>query len=251
MSVDFQRVKDIFLEAVEQTGPPEREACLRQACGDDDALRRRVEVLLRRHDQAHSILERPPFESAAMLVPQSAGTDDPAPQQEAAGTRLGPYKLLQKIGEGGMGRDYAAYDRELEREVALKVLRPDAPNDGERERIRREARILASLEHPNIVAVTDYGVAGSTPYLVMELLSGETLAQRLARGAVEPNAASTLAFALLRALAFAHRRGLLHRDVKPGNVFLQQSGDGSECLKLLDFGLAKFTADSAGSSALR
>src|SRR5947209_7422772 len=103
MSADFQRVKDIFLEALEQTSPPEREACLRQACGDDDALRRRVEVLLRRHDQANSILEQPAFESTPLRAPRSAGTDEPASRREAACTRLGPYKLLQKIGEGGMG----------------------------------------------------------------------------------------------------------------------------------------------------
>ncbi len=124
MPADFQRVKEIFLAAVEQTSPPEREACLRQACGADDALRRRVEVLLRRHDQADSILERPAFDSAAMLAPQSAGTDDPAPQQEAAGTRLGPYKLLQKIGEGGMGAVWLAEQQEpVRRLVALKVIR--------------------------------------------------------------------------------------------------------------------------------
>src|SRR5205823_10665165 len=98
-----QRVKDIFLKAVEQTGPPEREACLRQACGEDDALRHRVEVLLRRHDQANSILERPAFEPMAILAPQSAGTDDPAPQQEAAGIRLGPYSCCKRSARAGWG----------------------------------------------------------------------------------------------------------------------------------------------------
>src|SRR5260370_1780488 len=97
MSAAFQRVKDICLAAAEQTGPPEREACLRQACGDDDALRRRVEVLLRRHDQANSILERPAFESAAILAPQPAGTDDPAPQQVAAGPCRVAYEALHDI----------------------------------------------------------------------------------------------------------------------------------------------------------
>src|SRR5258707_14235526 len=101
MSADFQRAKDIFLAAVEQTDPPEREACLRQACGDDAALRRRVEALLRRHDQANSILERPVIDSAAILAPRSDGTSEPASQQEATGTLHSPYKQLQKNGRGG------------------------------------------------------------------------------------------------------------------------------------------------------
>src|SRR5262245_51777265 len=124
MPADFKRVKEIFLAAVEQTDLPEREVYLRHACGDDAALRRRVEELLGRHEQVNSILEQPAFDAAAMLAPPSAGTDDTAAQQEAAGTRLGPYKLLQKIGEGGMGVVWLAEQQEpVRRQVALKVIR--------------------------------------------------------------------------------------------------------------------------------
>src|SRR5438105_3159358 len=156
MSADFQRVKDIFLAAVEQTGPPEREACLRQACGDDAALRFRVEVLLRRHDQANSILERPAFDSADLLAPQSAGTEGPAPQQEAAGTRLGPYKLLQKIGEGGMGAVWMSEQQEpVRRLVALKLIRTGLDSGQGVARFEAERQALALMDHPNIAKILD------------------------------------------------------------------------------------------------
>lgn len=154
----------------------------------------------------------------------------------------GRYRLEAEIGRGGLGIVYRATHRGLDRAVAIKLLHEHyGANEVLRARFDREAKALAALEHPNIVAVTDYGIAGSTPYLVMELLEGATLAQRLAGGALEPEAACSLTRALLAALAFAHARGLLHRDVKPGNIFLQRVPDGSERVKLLDFGLAKFT----------
>jgi serine/threonine protein kinase len=161
----------------------------------------------------------------------------------------GRYRIEAEIGAGGLGAVYRATHVRLDKPVAIKLLHARLGADEIlRGRFEREAKALAALDHPNIVAVTDYGIAGNTPYLVMELLAGETLAQRLARGLLEPVAVSALALTLLRALAFVHRRGLVHRDMKPGNVFLQQSGDGTECLKLLDFGLAKFTAESTAGA---
>jgi serine/threonine protein kinase len=152
------------------------------------------------------------------------------------------YRIEAEIGRGGLGRVYRATDKRLEKPVAIKLLHERYGQDQvQRARFEREAKALALLEHPNIVAVTDYGIAGSTPYLVLELLQGETLAQRLARGTLAPERAYELARALLSVLAFAHERGWLHRDIKPANLFLQRAPDGTERLKLLDFGLAKLT----------
>lgn len=155
----------------------------------------------------------------------------------------GRYRIEEQIGAGGLGTVYRATHALLDRPVAIKLLHVEyGTNPLLRARFEREAKALAALNHPSIVSVTDYGVAGTTPYLVMELLEGQTLAQRLAQAPIAPVLASSLARDLLRALAFVHAHGLVHRDVKPGNVFLQHLPDGQERLKLLDFGLAKFTA---------
>jgi serine/threonine-protein kinase len=155
----------------------------------------------------------------------------------------GRYRLETEIGAGGLGVVYRATHEKLDKPVAVKLLHAHCgENEVMRGRFEREARALASLDHPNIVAVTDYGIADDTPYLVMELLEGETLAERLAYGPLDQTSAETLAGSLLRALAFVHARGLVHRDVKPGNVFLQTMPDGSERLKVLDFGLAKLVS---------
>jgi eukaryotic-like serine/threonine-protein kinase len=161
----------------------------------------------------------------------------------------GRYRLESEIGAGGLGVVYRATHEKLAKSVAIKLLHAHCgENPVMRGRFEREAKTLASLDHPNIVAVTDFGIADDTPYLVMELLEGETLADRLSHGALAQAEAATLSQALLRALAFVHGRGLVHRDVKPCNVFLQRLPDGGERLKVLDFGLAKLTAAFEDSS---
>src|SRR5256885_3040189 len=134
------------------------------------------------------------------------------------------YEIRELIGEGGMGRVYAAYDRELEREVAIKVLRPDAASEGERERITREARILASLEHPGIVPVHDVGVLpDGRLFYVMKHVRGERF-DEFARG---PHPRTELLRAFLQvcdAVAFAHAAGVIHRDLKPQNIMLGAFG---------------------------
>jgi eukaryotic-like serine/threonine-protein kinase len=151
------------------------------------------------------------------------------------GTRLGPYELGAPIGSGGMGEVYTATDTRLNRTVAVKVL-PErfASEPGRRERLEREAKAVSSLNHPHICTLHDVGQQGGTYFLVMELLEGQTLEARLAKGALPLDQALDYATQIANALEKAHRHGVVHRDLKPGNIMLTRSG-----VKLLDFGLAK------------
>jgi eukaryotic-like serine/threonine-protein kinase len=174
------------------------------------------------------------------------------------GNTLGPYRVLDKLGEGGMGEVYSAHDTRLERRVAIKVIAGLAAGDPDlRQRFEREARTVSQLNHPHICALYDIGHEvpsnGATPapaavdFLVMELLEGETLAVRLVRGPLPVDQALQVAVQVADALAAAHRRGIVHRDLKPANIILTKSG-----AKLLDFGLAKTIAPlvPAGASVL-
>ncbi|HVL97893.1 MAG TPA: serine/threonine-protein kinase, partial [Egibacteraceae bacterium] len=154
------------------------------------------------------------------------------------------YELRGVLGEGGMARVYEGFDRVLTRRVAVKLLRDDIGGGRAlRERMLREARTAASFHHPNAVAVFDTGQEGRTPYIVMELVEGGTLAEELAvKGALDPARAVAVADDVLAALAAAHRRGLVHRDVKPANIMLPP-GEGA---KLADFGIAKGVEEVAG-----
>jgi serine/threonine protein kinase len=169
------------------------------------------------------------------------------PAAEAAQSLIGQeldgrYRVDSPLGVGGMGAVYRATHLRLGRQVAIKVLLEQYGSQASfLVRFEREAKALASLRHPHIVSITDYGVAAGLPYLVMELLEGETLAARLRRAPFPPGQVLELSTQILRALSFVHERGLVHRDLKPGNIFLQRLPDGGEQLKLLDFGLAKYT----------
>jgi Tol biopolymer transport system component/predicted Ser/Thr protein kinase len=156
----------------------------------------------------------------------------------SAGARLGPYQLLALLGAGGMGEVYKARDTRLDRTVALKILPEQFADDsGRRERFEREARAVAALNHPHICDLHDIGEDQSVRFLVMEYLEGQTLAERVLRGPLPPAEVLRCAIELADALDHAHRRGLVHRDLKPGNVMLTKSG-----AKLLDFGLSKLQA---------
>ena len=153
------------------------------------------------------------------------------------GTRLGPYEIVSAIGAGGMGEVYKARDTRLDRTVAVKVLPQHVSSDPElRERFEREARAVASLNHPHICTLHDVGHQDGTDFLVMEHLEGQTLADRLANGALPIDQALAIAIQIANALDKAHRAGIVHRDLKPGNIMLTKTG-----AKLLDFGLAKVT----------
>ena len=162
------------------------------------------------------------------------------------GKRLGPFEILSSIGAGGMGEVYRAKDTRLDRIVAIKVLPPHLADSPElRERFEREARTIASLNHPHICTLYDIGHQDGTDFLVMEFLEGETLAQRLVKGPLPLDQVLQYAIEIADALDKAHRRGVTHRDLKPGNIMLTKSGT-----KLLDFGLAKLKQDAAPATPL-
>src|SRR5258707_5704727 len=153
----------------------------------------------------------------------------------ATGTKLGPYEIQSPLGAGGMGEVYRARDTRLERDVAVKVLSPKVSSDpGSRQRLEREAKAVSKLSHPHICTLHDIGHQDGVDFLVMELVEGETLDQRLAKGALPPEQTIRTAAQIADALAKAHKLGVIHRDLKPSNVMLTKTG-----AKLMDFGLAK------------
>jgi serine/threonine protein kinase/Tol biopolymer transport system component len=162
----------------------------------------------------------------------------------AAGTKLGPYEVVGAIGAGGMGEVYRARDTRLGRDVAVKVLPASFASDPERlRRFEQEARAVAALNHPNILAIHDIGTHDGAPFLVTELLEGETLRDRLQEGALPVRKAIDVAVQAARGVAAAHEKGIIHRDLKPANIFLTTDGR----VKILDFGLAKLTEKQASA----
>ena len=161
-----------------------------------------------------------------------------------AGTKLGPYEILSPLGAGGMGEVYRARDTRLDRDVAIKVLPSHLTSNIEfKQRFEREAKSISQLSHPNICTLHDVGNEDGVDFLVMELLEGDTLAQRLNKGCLPLEDVLRFGIEIASALDKAHRAGIVHRDLKPGNIMLTKSG-----AKLLDFGLAKHAPDQSGLS---
>jgi hypothetical protein len=222
MSPDrWRRVEELYHSALER-GDSERAEYLAVACDGDEELHREVASLL---ETEYS--PRPILDGEAMVVTA-------APKLEV-GTQLGPYRIEGLLGEGGMGVVYRATDSRLGRTVAVKVLQNGAGADPQaRERFTREARSISALSHPNICSLFDVGEHDGIGYLVLEYVEGETLAARLKKGPLAIDQVVRYGGQIAGALAAAHARGMVHRDLKPGNVVLTSSG-----AKLLDFGLAK------------
>ena len=223
-SARFQQIETLY-HAAREAPPDECAALLARA---DPELRHEVELLLSEQHGAE-FLDRPAIEHAPDLL------EDAATAQLEAGARLGPYRIEQKLGEGGMGEVFRAVDTRLGRAVAIKITLEHFSA-----RFEREARAIASLNHPNICTLYDVGPS----YLVMELVEGETLAARLKRGPLPMNTALSYASQIAAALAEAHARGIVHRDLKPSNLMVARSS-----IKVLDFGLAKSDQDQTATAS--
>lgn len=214
----------------------ERAAFVGDACAGDHELRDEVFALLQHQESAAEFLEGSANEGRAPLTP---------------GHELGPYRIEALVGAGGMGEVYRATDTRLARAVAIKILPSDVASDPDRlRRFEREARAIAALKHPNICTIYDVGEREGIRFLVMELLEGETLADRLARGPLPFDEALQRGIEIAGALDRAHRAGIVHRDLKPGNIMLARASSGKSGateIKLLDFGLARMHATDRAS----
>ncbi len=223
----WQQIRDVLEKALE-LAPGERSAFLNRACSSDQSLRQEVETLLASSDDVRSSF----LQSSAPRVTL------------APGTKLGEYEVKSLVGAGGMGEVYRARDSRLGRDVAIKVLPASLSADPDRlRRFEQEARAAAALNHPNILAVHQMGTHDGAPYLVSELLVGETLREQMKRGRVAIRKTIDQAVQIARGLGAAHEKGIVHRDLKPENLFVTKDGR----VKILDFGLAKLTQPQSGS----
>jgi eukaryotic-like serine/threonine-protein kinase len=212
----WREVEHVYQSTMDRE-PRLRAAFLCEACGDDEELRREVGSLLALNPSP-ILVDEPAWHAVADLLGDST--------QLAPGTQLGPYRIEEMLGAGGMGCVYRAEDTRLKRTVALKISRLEF-----NERFDREARAVAALNHPNVCTIHDVG----PNYLVMELVEGPTLAERIKEGAIPLEQALGIARQIAGALEAAHEKGIIHRDLKPGNIKIKPDGT----VKVLDFGLAK------------
>jgi len=223
----WQRIKPLLQSALERE-PGERSAFLAAECAGDLALRKDVESLITSLDHAGEFIESPAFEVMAGSL-----ADD-----QVVGRNLGPYVISARLGAGGMGEVYLAEDARLGRKVALKMLPASLTTEDERvRRFQQEARAASALNHPNIITIYEIGEVDSRHYMATEFIDGETLFERLRAGLMKMSDALDVAVQVTSALCAAHQAGIVHRDIKPGNIMLRTDG----IVKVLDFGLATLT----------
>jgi tRNA A-37 threonylcarbamoyl transferase component Bud32 len=224
----WERVKELYGAALE-CHPPQRTFFLQQN-EQDEVVREEVRRLLAENDGLGSFLSTPAFIDHRLNKPHSA-------EQFTSGEMLaGRFRIVNFIAAGGMGEVYKAEDSRLDRIVVLKFLPKELAQDRPSlERFRREAKAASALNHPNICTVHDFAEDGDRAFIAMEYLEGETLAARIKRGPLPLDDTLKIAMAIAGALDAAHRKGVIHRDLKPGNIMLTGTG-----VKLLDFGLAKY-----------
>src|SRR2546425_4391510 len=222
------RIEQLY-HAARERGPDERATFLQQVCAGDEALRREVESLLAEDADVRSFLETPALEFMKKMSGEDAG-------QSLIGRQFGPYSVVSLLAKGGMGEVYRAHDTQLQRDVALKLLPEIFASDAERlARFQREAQVLAALNHPNIAQIYGLEGTGRSRCIVMELVEGDTLEERLKRGPIPVDEALLITKQIAEALEAAHEKDIIHRDLKPANVKITPEGR----VKVLDFGLAK------------
>src|SRR2546430_8680901 len=230
----LQTIEEIFYAALDQE-PDDVARFLETACEGDEVLRRKVEALLASHQRAGSFIETPAAGIATRIIENEQA-------DLLMGQTFGHYKISKRIGSGGMGEVYLATDVTAGRKAALKLLPMRFTGDAERlKRFQQEARAVVALNHPNILTVYEIGEDHSTHYIASELIEGETLRQRLARGRIELSEAVDVAIQVASALAAAHEAGIVHRDINRGNIMLRPDG----YVKVLDFGIAKLAEQEA------
>jgi eukaryotic-like serine/threonine-protein kinase len=234
MSAEHNKVARIFDAAVELETPAERAAYLDATCGQDQQLRAAIEELLRHDDAAGSFLNRP-----ACTDP---GTTVDEPIKEGPGTVIGPYKLLQQIGEGGMGTVFLAEQTQpVQRQVALKLIKPGMDSRQVIARFGAERQALALMDHLNIARILDAGATeAGRPYFVMELVHGVPITQYCDDNRLTPRERLELFVPVCQAIQHAHQKSIIHRDIKPSNVMVTLY-DGKPVPKVIDFGVAKAT----------
>jgi len=240
MSPSPANAKSIFLTALD-VAPDQRSAYVDDACGDDGVLRARVGELLKAHDKLGPL----PSRVSAAVVP---GID--ATVSLRLGQQIGPYRLVEVIGEGGMGVVYLAEEREpIRRQVALKIIKPGTDSRQIIARFEAERQALAMMNHPNIAKVYDAGaIEGTRPYFVMELVRGLPITEYCDQNNLPTRARLELFILICQAVQHAHQKGIIHRDIKPSNILVMPQ-DGQPIPKIIDFGIAKatrqpFTADT-------
>jgi tetratricopeptide (TPR) repeat protein/serine/threonine protein kinase len=234
--------RSIFMSALERESPQDRLVYLDEACGRDTALRQRVEALLASHERAGSFLDMPVPERLAEKVATPATEECPRRPPEGQGSRIGAYKLLQELGEGGMGTVWMAEQTQpVQRKVALKIIKPGMDSRQVIARFEAERQALALMDHPHIARVFDGGTTESgRPYFVMELVKGVPITKYCDEQRLTPRQRLELFAPICQAVQHAHQKGIIHRDLKPSNVLVCLY-DGRPVPKVIDFGVAKAT----------
>lgn len=234
MCAEHENEEAIFKAAIKLESKAERDIYLKQACGDDAELLARIGILLKGHYEAGDFLEVPVFGPAATL--------DDSLVSEGPGTAIGPYKLLEMIGEGGMAVVYMAeQEKPLRRRVALKIIKLGMDTKQVIARFEAEKQALAMMDHPNIAKVFDAGATeAGRPYFVMELVKGVSITEYCDKNELSTQERLNLFIQVCHAVQHAHQKGIIHRDIKPTNVMVTLHDDRA-VLKVIDFGIAKAT----------